>query len=161
MGIGIRSPSQNMRPALVAICVCSKTVSALAGLTVKTSDVTLTPALQTYADSKIGKHLTRYNDVVQSASLRLKVEHRGGGLHDQDHQGLEAHIAEVTALCSDKQVIRVRFSGDDMYASLDKLSDRLGRKLRKYKERKRPRSAVGVSQLSDMVEQIPEEELDE
>jgi putative sigma-54 modulation protein len=94
--------------------------------------------------------------------LRLKVEHRGGGLHDQDHQGLEAHIAEVTALCSDKQVIRVRFSGDDMYASLDKLSDRLGRKLRKYKERKRPRSVLGARQLSNLeTQQPPEEEGDE
>lgn len=64
------------------------------------------------------------------------MENRGGGLHDVDHKGEEAHVAELTALCKDKQVIRVCSESPDMYASLDKLNERLGRKLRKYKERK-------------------------
>jgi len=140
------------------LCVCAETALALSALTVKTTDLPLTPALRDYAENKIGKHLTRYNDMVQSANLNLKVEHRGGGLHDQEHHGHEAHIAEVTALCADKQVIRVRHSGDDMYASLDKLADRLGRTLRKYKERKRPRGAVGARQLSDIAQQSIEQE---
>ena len=50
--------------------------------------------------------------------------------------GKEAHIAEVTAVCKDRRVIRVSQESDDMYASIDSLSDVLNRKLRKYKERK-------------------------
>lgn len=140
------------------LCIFTDIALALNALKVKTTDLQLTPALRTYADNKIGKYLTRYDDMVQSASLNLKVEHRGGGLHDREHHGHEAHIAEVTALCTDKQVIRVKFSGDDMYASLDKLSDRLGRVLRKYKERKQPRAAVGARQLSNIAQQPAEDD---
>ena len=56
--------------------------------------------------------------------------------HDTEHLGKEAHIAEVTAYCKDKHVIHCAVTCDNMYASLDELTDTLGRKLRKYKERK-------------------------
>ena len=78
--------------------------------------------------------LERYDKYLQSVSVNLKVEHRA--LHDTEHRGKEAHIAEVTALCQDKHVMHVTHESDDMYASLDLLADQLGRKLRKYKDRR-------------------------
>merc|ERR1711959_681569 len=66
----------------------------------------VTPALREAAESKLGKSLERYEALLQSTCFRLKVEFRGGGKHDTTHKGQEAHIAEITALCKDKQVIR-------------------------------------------------------
>uniref|UniRef100_A0A7S4BHE5 Sigma 54 modulation/S30EA ribosomal protein C-terminal domain-containing protein n=1 Tax=Chrysotila carterae TaxID=13221 RepID=A0A7S4BHE5_CHRCT len=150
---------QGMRVAVFFGCITI--AHALApGLSLKTgNDLTLTPALSKYANDKVGKYLERYDDVLQSASLQMKVEHRG---HDREHQGLDAHIAEITATCVDKQVIRVEQSSDDMYASLDKLSDRLGRVLRKYKDRKNSkRSAVRTSAISEAMDDVDDENDDE
>lgn len=82
--------------------------------------------------------LERYDKFIQLVKLNFKVEKRH--VHDQEHKGLESHVAEVTALCRDKQVIRVRHASEDMYASLDLLADGLSRKLRKYKERRAGRT---------------------
>ena len=91
--------------------------------------------LRAYADLKIGKPLARYAEMLRTdVELNLKVESRSR--HDTEHLGKEAHIAEVTAYCKDKHVIHCAVTCDNMYASLDELTDTLGRKLRKYKERK-------------------------
>merc|ERR1712160_222556 len=106
-----------------------------ARLDVEGTNVEVTPALKEAAEAKLGKALDRYEPMLQSTSLRLKVEFRGGGKHDTTHKGQEAHIAEVTALCKDKQVIRVTSESDDMYATLDLLEDKFARQLRKHKEK--------------------------
>jgi len=98
------------------------------------SNLPLTQALRDATEHKLGKQLERYDKYLQSVSVNLKVEHRA--LHDTEHRGKEAHIAEVTALCQDKHVMHVTHESDDMYASLDLLADQLGRKLRKYKDRR-------------------------
>ena len=67
--------------------------------------------------------------------MRLKVEYRGGGQHDTEHKGQEAHVAEITALCKDKQVIKVSSESSDMYGTLDIVEEMFARQLRKHKER--------------------------
>ena len=58
-------------------------------------------------------------------------------LPQPDHRpSSQAHIAEVTAHCKDKHVIHCATTTDDMYASLDGLTDTLSRQLLKHKERK-------------------------
>ena len=90
------------------------------------------------------KPIERYSELLrdgpESVELQLKVETRGGR-HDTEHLGREAHIAEVTAYCKDKHAIHCSSSSEDMYTSLDDLTDMLSRNLRKHKERK-----IGVEQ---------------
>jgi putative sigma-54 modulation protein len=134
LGINVHASGGKMRAAGVSMMAASK-------LTVTGKNVEVTDPLRNYAETKLNKNMMRYERMLTSVTVHLKVEHRGGGLHDIAHQGLEAHVAEVTALCRDKQVIRVCSDSDNMYASLDELSDRLGRQLRKYKERRSQRKA--------------------
>ena len=47
------------------------------------------------ANEKLLKHLNKYENFVTSCTVNLKVEQRGGGLHDTAHKGLEAHVAEL------------------------------------------------------------------
>ena len=107
-------------------------------------------------------------------------------MHDTEHRGKEAHIAEVrsasqhgtrsstltvndeitpafpprqvTALCTDKQVIRVSHECDDMYASLDILADQLARKLRKHKEKlsKRKNDNMATSDVFEAEDPEPD-----
>merc|ERR1712060_402810 len=84
------------------------------------------------ADTKVGKHCVRYGELLTGTTLQMKVEHRGGGLHDVNHQGPTAHIAEATATCNDK------------------LAESFGRQLRKHKERKamRPGDCQSTGELA-------------
>lgn len=97
----------------------------------------LTDAMREYATSKLTKPLETHAVILNPASaveLHLKVNHLGK--HDEQHLGREAHVAEITAYCKDKAVIRATSECEDMYASLDELTDVLSRKLRKHKEKK-------------------------
>lgn len=99
------------------------------------SNFEVTDALREYADSKLGKPLGTFGTLLNGkAELHLKVEPRG--VHDAEHRGKEAHIAEITAFCIDKHVIHAKAVQEDMYASLDELTDTLARSLRKYKEKR-------------------------
>lgn len=86
--------------------------------------------------------------------LHLKVESRA--VHDIEHKGKEAHIAEVTVFCVDKQVITAKSESDDMYASIDDLSDTLMRRMRKLKEKridvKETRKRSAKDELVDALE---------
>ena len=95
--------------------------------------------LRAYADLKIGRPLERYSEILRTdVELNLKVEARSR--HDTEHLGKEAHIAEVTAYCKDKHVIHCTATNENMYASLDELTDTLSRKLRKWKGNRMHRS---------------------
>lgn len=96
----------------------------------------------------------RYDGFLTGCNVLLKVEHRCGA--QADACTYSVHIGEVTALCKDRQVLRVTSESDNMYATIDKVSDLLARKLRKYKERKKARSE-GVA-IKDLTADLEEEE---
>jgi len=98
--------------------------------------------------------LERYDRYINSVTVSLKVESRS--LHDTEHIGKESHIAELTALCTDKAVLRVSHECEDMYASIDLLADQLARKLKKHKEKLSDRKNDNLA-TSDL---FVEEELD-
>mmetsp|Transcript_7047 Transcript_7047/g.14120 ORF Transcript_7047/g.14120 Transcript_7047/m.14120 type:complete len:174 (+) Transcript_7047:71-592(+) len=123
----------------------------LARLDMEGTNVEVTPALREAAEAKLGKALGRYEPMLQSTSLRFKVEFRGGGKHDTTHKGQEAHVAEITALCKDKQVIRVTSESTDMYASLDILEDKFARRLRKHKEKKADKRGEGHAEAAAVI----------
>ena len=103
-----------------------------------TKGSTVTDSIRAYADQKLTKPIDRHADLLRDGSnsveVQLKVETRGR--HDEAHLGKEEHIAECTVLCTNKHTIHCTASTNDMYASLDDLTDTLTRKLRKLKERK-------------------------
>lgn len=117
----------------------------------------VTDAIREYADDKLGKPIETFGSLLNGvpevsatrlgsqlfrhrnfitllSQVHLKVESRG--LHDSEHKGKEAHIAEVTAFCIDKHVITAKAESEDMYSSLDELTDTLTRSLRKFKEKR-------------------------
>jgi len=128
-------PSSTLAVSRSALLHRSSNDIRMAELHVTGQGVTVTEPMQEYADSKLSKPLDRFSSMINGpAEVHLKVEHRG--VHDSEHSGREAHIAEVTAFCTDKAVIHASASSESMYASLDELSDMLERKLRKIKEKK-------------------------
>ena len=127
-----------LRFLLVVVALSQLGLSAAMSIRITTSgtsNAALSEPLRAYADLKLGKSISRHSDLLRTdIELLMKVETHSR--HDNEHHGVQAHIAEVTAYCKDKHIIHCAAQCDNMYASLDELSDTLGRKLRKYKERK-------------------------
>ncbi len=102
-------------------------------LTAKKMD--LTPAIRGYAEDKIGK-LDKFLDGILEAHVLLRVEkHR--------------HIAEVT-LHAKHADFTGKENSDDLYAAIDRASEKLERQLRKYKTKTLSRRKTKVATIEEM-----------
>ncbi|MBN1342932.1 MAG: ribosome-associated translation inhibitor RaiA [Phycisphaerae bacterium] len=90
----------------------------------------LSAELRSYAESKAGK-LTRFYDRLQAVEVVL----------DGEGNGFEA---EVIATAEHKSVFVAKERGEDMYAAVDLVMDKIERQLTKHKERFRNRKHQGA-----------------
>jgi len=89
-------------------------------ISVTSRKMELTDAIRSYAEEKVGR-LDKYMDGIQEAQILLRLEK-----HWKVAEGsLHVRNTDFTA----------RESGDDLYAAIDGLADKLERQLRKHKTR--------------------------
>ena len=85
----------------------------------------LTGALKEYTEAKIEKTTHHYKDIVKEADIHLSIE---------KNPRVSFQTAEVT-IFANGTVIRAEEKTENLYSSIDLVSNKLCRKLRKYKER--------------------------
>ena len=85
----------------------------------------LTGALKEYTEAKIEKATHHYKDIVKEADIHLSIE---------KNPRVSFQIAEVT-IFANGTVFRAEEKTENLYSSIDLVSNKLCRKLRKYKER--------------------------
>ena len=85
----------------------------------------LTVALKEYTEAKIKKAIHHYKDIVKEADIHLSVE---------KNPRVSFQTAEVT-IFANGTIIRAEEKTENLYSSIDLVSNKLCRKLRKYKER--------------------------
>jgi len=85
----------------------------------------LTGALKQYTETKIEKATHHYKDIVKEADIHLSIE---------KNPRVSFQTAEVT-IFANGTVIRAEEKTENLYSSIDLVSNKLCRKLRKYKER--------------------------
>ncbi len=85
----------------------------------------LTPSLRDYTKTKIDKATHNFQDMVKEADVHLSVAR---------NPRVPQQIAEVTVFANGT-VIRAQERSENLYASIDLVSNKLSRQLRKYKER--------------------------
>lgn len=95
---------------------------------VKGRNISVTEALELYATEKVEK-LSKFFDDEHSAS-RAEVEL----IHERNPSIPEPEVAETT-LFINGTVLKAREASPDMYASIDRMSDKLERQVRKYRGR--------------------------
>lgn len=91
-------------------------------------NVAVTDALEEYATSKV-QRITRFFDDEKSAA-RAEVEL----LHERNPAISENQVAEVTMFIN-STVLKAREATGDMYASIDRMVDKLERQVRRYRGR--------------------------
>ena len=85
----------------------------------------LSGALKEYTEAKIEKATHHYKDIVKEADIHLSIE---------KNPRVSFQTAEVT-IFANGTVIRAEEKTENLYSSIDLVSNKLCRKLRKYKER--------------------------
>ncbi len=85
----------------------------------------VTGALKEYTEAKIEKATHHYKDIVKEADIHLSIEKNPRVSHQK---------AEVT-IFANGTIIRAEEKTENLYSSIDLVSNKLCRKLRKYKER--------------------------
>lgn len=120
-------PSGYQRPK--SFLSMSTTEADSVPIIVSGNNIEVTPALNDYINSKLDRIIGKLSSsgAVQDCDVHLTV--------NKNPKVKAAHKAEVVTSLKGT-VIRCSEETPDMYASIDAVSDRLARKLRKYKERR-------------------------
>ena len=97
-------------------------------IAVKGRNISVTEALERYAFEKV-ERVAKFFDDERSAS-RAEVEL----MHERNPSVSEPEVAEAT-LFINGAVLKAREASEDMYASIDRMSDKLERQVRRYRGR--------------------------
>jgi ribosome hibernation promoting factor len=130
--------------------------SNLMEVMVKGRNISVTEALERYAFEKV-ERLRKFFDDERSVS-RAEVEL----IHERNPSISESEVAEAT-LFINGAVLKAREASVDMYASIDRMSDKLERQVRRYRGRQIDRwhgQLKGRSQAPEPVVAGEEEEIE-
>ncbi|MEM1253470.1 MAG: ribosome-associated translation inhibitor RaiA [Cyanobacteria bacterium P01_H01_bin.21] len=94
-------------------------------------DLKVTDAINDYVRQKIGKALAHHQDIATKVDIKLSAPPQANKFSQQS--------AEVTVYASGT-VIRAAEKHDNLYASIDLVTDKLVRQLQKYKTKKQRRA---------------------
>ena len=112
-------------------------------MVVQGRNIDITDSINTYVHDKIEKAVSHFSHLASEVDINLSVE--------RNPRISNNHSAEVTIFANGK-VIRAHESSENMYASIDRVADKIARQLRKFKERNgrdrtkhKPKTSVAVA----------------
>ncbi len=115
-------------------------------LLIQGNNIAVTEAIHDYVEQKLEKAVKHFNGLTTKVDVHLSVE-RNARIADR-------HKAEVTVYANGT-VIRAQEGSENLYASIDLVSDKIARQLRKYKERHVDQHARAGVKTSDFVADAP------
>ena len=115
-------------------------------LLIQGNNIDLTDSINDYVQEKLQKAVKHFQAITTKVDVHLSVA-RNARITDK-------HKAEVTVYANGT-VIRAQEGSENLYASIDLVSDKIARQLRRYKEKlnnKKPNNSV---KAVDIVEERP------
>src|ERR671939_528359 len=95
---------------------------------VKGRNIPMTEALEQYAAKKVERTAKFFDDGRSDARAEVEL------IHERNPSISEPEVAEAT-LFINGTVLKAREASEDMYASIDRMSDKLERQVRRYRGR--------------------------
>lgn len=115
-------------------------------ITVKGRNIEITDPIRAYAEEKLGKVMTHY-DQIQAIEVVLNVI--------KNPSVAENHTAEVICKFSSGSV-QAEESAESMYASIDLVSDKLDRQVKKFKDKHIGKGKTGSIRTDAVPEELEE-----
>jgi len=112
-------------------------------LLIQGNNVTVTDAIHDYVEQKLEKAVKHFQNITTKVDVHLSVA--------RNSRVSNKHKAEVTVYANGT-VIRAEENSQNLYASVDMVSDKIARQLRKYKERQADKKTRTESKIAAMVE---------
>jgi putative sigma-54 modulation protein len=115
-------------------------------LLIQGNNITVTDAIHDYVEQKLEKAVKHFQNMTTKVDVHLSVA-RNSRINDK-------HKAEVTVYANGT-IIRAQEGSENLYASIDMVSDKIARQLRKYKEKHLYKKTHAQVKTSDIVEEAP------
>ncbi|MGF1487267.1 MAG: ribosome hibernation-promoting factor, HPF/YfiA family [Prochloraceae cyanobacterium] len=115
-------------------------------LLIQGNNLTVTDAIHDYVEQKLEKAVKHFQNITTKVDVHLSVA-RNSRISNK-------HKAEVTVYANGT-VIRAEENSQNLYASVDMVSDKIARQLRKYKEKQADKKTRTESKIAAMVESQP------
>ena len=115
-------------------------------LVIQGKNIEITDAIREYVHQKIEKAVNHFQNLTTEVDVHLSVA-RNPRINSKQ-------IAEVTIYVSGA-VIRAQEGSEDLYASIDLVSDKIQRQLRKYKEKLQHKKTHDQPKTGIIVQEMP------
>lgn len=112
------------------------------------NNIEVTESIHDYVEEKLEKAVKHFQNLATKVDVHLSVA-RNARISDK-------HKAEVTVYANGT-IIRAQEHSENLYASIDLVSDKIARQLRKYKERQLDKKTHSQVKTADAVEEKPVE----
>ena len=113
------------------------------------NNITVTESIHNYVEEKLEKAVRHFQNLATKVDVHLSVA-RNARISD-------SHKAEVTVYANGT-VIRAQENSENLYASIDLVSDKIARQLRKYKEKHLSKKTHAHAKTAEFVEEMPVQE---
>jgi putative sigma-54 modulation protein len=118
-------------------------------LLIQGNNITVTDAIHDYVEQKLEKAVKHFQQITTKVDVHLSVA--------RNARITNKHKAEVTVYANGT-VIRAQEGSENLYASIDLVSDKIARQLRKYKERLLDKKTQGPVKAGEIVSEAPIQE---
>ena len=112
-------------------------------LVIHGKNIEITDAIREYVHQKVEKAVSHFDNLTNEVDVHLSVARNPRITSDQ--------AAEVT-IYANGSIIRAEESSESLYASIDLVSDKIARQLRKYKERRQAKKTGIQPETGEMAE---------
>jgi putative sigma-54 modulation protein len=112
------------------------------------NNIDVTESIHDYVEEKLEKAVKHFQNLATKVDVHLSVA-RNARISNK-------HKAEVT-IYANGTIIRAQEHSENLYASIDLVSDKIARQLRKYKERQLGKKTHSQIKTADSIEEKPVE----
>jgi len=112
------------------------------------NNIDVTESIHDYVEEKLEKAVRHFQNLASKVDVHLSVA-RNARISNK-------HKAEVTVYANGT-IIRAQENSESLYASIDLVSDKIARQLRKYKERNLDKKIHPVEKTVEAIEEKPVE----
>ena len=112
-------------------------------LLIQGNNIAVTESIHDYVEQKLEKAVKHFQNITSKVDVHLSVA--------RNSRIEKKHKAEVTVFANGT-VIRAQEGSENLYASIDMVSDKIARQLRKYKEKHLAKHHIAHVRQADIVE---------